>query len=315
MALELASLGGETMGTTWRVHMALPRRTDLRTHHSRIDAVLSRIVAQMSTWEVESNISLFNSAEAGSSHSLPGDFERVLSCALEISKVSKGAFDPTVGELVGIWGFGANARRPDHIGLDTEVIEARRHVGWEAITIKQHSIRQPGGIHLDLSAIAKGYSSDAISESLQEAGINNSLVEVGGELRAAGRKPDGSPWRISVEDAESSDSATPRVIALGEQGVASSGDRWHFNELDNRRVTHTLDPRTGVPVQSRPMTVTVIAASAMLADAWATAMRVLGPAEGLTLAESQGLAVRFHWLEDGHANEAMTDTFKTYLTA
>ncbi len=313
MTVEIASLGGETMGTTWGVHMVAPRKTDLRLHHRRIESLLQGLVQEMSTWEADSVISRFNRAEPGSVHQLPADFAHVLTCAIEIAAQSDGAFDPTVGDLVGVWGFGAHARRPDEIGNPQAVDAARVHVGWRRLELHDSQLRQPGDLQLDLSAIAKGHAADAITRSLQQNGIDHALVEVGGELRASGLKPDGSPWRVAIEDAVDDD--LPRVIALRDQGVATSGDRWHYNDLADRRIAHTLDPREGAPVTCTPMTVTVIADSAMLADGWATAMRVLGPERGARLAHAHALAVRFHWLENDLPREQMSEAFQLLLAA
>lgn len=315
MASELASLGGGTMGTTWRVHMAVSPRADLRACHRRIEAELEAVVQAMSTWLPDSDISRFNRSEAGSEHCLPANFAHVLRCALEVAHLSGGAFDPTVGPLVGLWGFGAHARRPQEIGQPEAVRTAHARVDWTQLTLDRERLRQPGGVQLDLSAIAKGYAADAVSAALAAQGIANSLVEVGGELRAAGRKPDGSAWRIAVEDAIEDINAPPCVIALDAQGVATSGDRWHSLDVGAHRVAHTLDPRRGVPVASQPITVTVIAEDAMHADAWATALRVLGPTAGLALAEQQALAARFHWQDNGRTQAAKTTAFEAYCVA
>lgn len=303
------------MGTTWRVHMAVSPRADLRAQHRRIEAELDAVVQAMSTWLPDSDISRFNRSEAGSEHALPANFAHVLRCALDVARSSQGAFDPTVGPLVGLWGFGAHARRPRDIGQPDEVHAARAQVDWTQLTLSGTQLRQPGGVQLDLSAIAKGYAADAVSAALAAQGIHDSLVEVGGELRAAGRKPDSSAWRIAVEDAAEDVNAPPCVITLGTQGVATSGDRWHSHDVGDLRVAHTLDPRSGTPVTSQPLTVTVVADSAMRADAWATALRVLGPTAGVALAEQQALAVRFHWLENGRAHEAKTQAFEAYCVA
>lgn len=301
------------MGTTWRVHMAVPHRADLRAHHLRIEGVLDTVVAAMSTWAVDADITRFNRADAGTTHTMPEGFRQVLTCALEIAAASQGAFDPTLGELVGIWGFGANACRPQDIGQPQAVKAAQTRYGWQQVQLTGNQLFQPGGLRLDLSAIAKGYAADAISDALCAQGIGDALVEVGGELRARGCKPDGSAWRIAIEDATPSDEVTTRVIALNAQGVATSGDRWHYNDIQDRRVTHTIDPRSASPVTCQPMSVTVLASSAMRADAWATALRVLGPVEGMAMAEQHALAARFHWLDAGVAHEVMTAAFQPHL--
>jgi thiamine biosynthesis lipoprotein len=157
-------------------------------------------------------------------------------------------------------------------------------------------ILQTGGLILDLSAIAKGYGVDAVADALRGRQIQAGLVEVGGELLGFGRKPDGTPWRVLLESSPEEESAAnlpPRVVELVGIAAATSGDRWHSYEHAGERVSHTLDPRTAKPVEHASAGVTVLAASAMEADAWATAMTVLGADAGLALAERLGLAVRF----------------------
>jgi len=315
-ARVLHTLGGETMGTTWSVRLAAARDADLRALHAGIEAQLALVVRQMSTWEPGSDISRYNRAAAGDWQSVPPEFALVLACALEIADASGGAFDPTIGALVGLWGFGAHARSstPDREALAA----ARAHSGWQRIVFDAGNRRvlQPGGLQLDLSAIAKGYAADRIAAHLREAGIADTLVEVGGELHGYGCKPDGQPWRVLVESAPEDDAGTPgppRVLALDGHAVATSGDRWHRYQQHGEQLSHSLDPRSGRPVQRAAAAVTVVAAEAMLADAWATALTVLGSTAGLVLATRLGLAARF--LERGeHAPiETLSPAFQALL--
>lgn len=290
-------LGGETMGTTWQVRLVAARSADLHALHARIEAQLARVVAQMSTWETGSDISRYNRAGPGQWQSLPVEFASVLACALEIAHASGGAFDPTVGRLVGLWGFGAQAR--SDCPTPSELASAQSACGWQQLRFDADSRRllQPGGVQLDLSAIAKGFAVDLLAQTLREAGVGSALVEVGGELYGYGHKPDGTPWRVLVEAGpdEDDDTLEPCVLALTAAAVASSGDRWHQHSRNGLRYTHTLDPRSGQPLAHRQAAVSVVAASAMQADAWATALGVLGKTDGLALAEKLGLPVRYVW--------------------
>jgi len=317
---EVAALGGTTMGTTWRVSLVLRRGRDLHGLHAGIQAALDEVVAQMSNWEPASAISRYNHAARGSRHTLPPAFAHVLSVALEIAQASHGAFDPTVGPMVALWGFGA-AGGPLRIPSQEERVVASARVGWSHLVWDSRSseLLQPGGFELDLSAIAKGYGVDAVVAYLRHAGISAALVEVGGELYGFGRKPDGQPWRVLVESAPEDDAAAaspPRVLILHEQAIATSGDRWHRFEVDDQRYSHTFDPRVGQPVLRAPAAVTVVASDTTHADAWATAMTVLGEREGLALAERLGLAVRFLQRGgDGIAHERMSPAFESLLQA
>lgn len=315
--LEIAALGGATMGTTWRVHAVVRRGRDLHGLHAGIQAALDEVVAQMSTWEADSDISRYNAADAGSRAVLPAGFGHVLEVALEVAAASGGAFDPTVGPMVALWGFGA-ARGPLRIPAADALAAARARVGWQRLhwDVGTRSLLQPGGVALDLSGIAKGHGVDVAGAYLRHAGVAAALVEVGGELHGYGAKPDGQPWRVLVESAPEEDlaSALPaRVLALRDRAVATSGDRWHHFEVDDQRYSHTFDPRLGRPVPGAPAAVTVVAGDAARADAWATAMTVLGHGEGLRLAERLSLPVRFLQREAGAWREHMSPAFEALL--
>ncbi|WP_407352388.1 FAD:protein FMN transferase [Luteimonas sp. R10] len=312
-ANAIADLGGETMGTTWRVRLSVPRTRALRPLHDGIQERLDAVVAQMSPWEPDSDISRYNRAAADTWHALPPEFLAVLQAAIEIAAASDGAFDPTLGALVDLWGFGpggAHPRLPDPAALDA----ARPHCGWRRLELDASGtrLRQPGGLRLDLSAIAKGFGVDAVAADLREAGIDGALVEVGGELRGFGRRPDGEYWRVLVEAVADADEA-PCVLPLDGCAVATSGDRWHRFEHDGRRYSHSIDPRSGAPVADAAAAVTVVAGDAMRADAWSTALTVLGPEDGFALAARHGLAARFAQRGSGGAISRATPAFERLL--
>lgn len=317
--LEVASLGGTTMGTSWRLRLAVRRGRDLHGLHAGVQGVLDGIVAQMSTWESGSDISHYNHAAAGTWQRLPAAFAHVLDVALEVARASDGAFDPTVGPMVALWGFGA-ARGPLRVPTDEARIATLARTGWQRLAWRAEAreLLQPGGLELDLSAIAKGHGVDAVVAYLRHAGVPAALVEVGGELHGYGDKPDGHPWRVLVESAPEEDAASalpPRVLALRDQAVATSGDRWHRFDHDGDRYSHTFDPRLGRPVPGAPAAVTVVASDATHADAWATAMTVLGHVDGLRLAEATGLAVRFLGREGAGLREDLSPAFSALLEA
>lgn len=305
------------MGTQWSVQLADDGRRDLHALHACVTARLDRVVAQMSTWLPTSDLCRFNRAAAGDVVTLPEEFSEVLACGLEIAAASDGAFDPGIGALVGLWGFGAEAATRTPTGA--ECASARARSGWRRIDFDrdQRRLRQPGGLQLDLSAIAKGHAVDLVVQALRGEGICAALVDVGGELFGYGRKPDGSRWRVLVEAGpdEDDDSLPPCLLALDGCAVASSGDRWHHYLRDGRRYTHTLDPRSGQPLPHAPAAVSVIASSAMRADAWATALGVLGPDAGLALAADHGLGARFVQRQGVGLVERMNDAFRARLAA
>lgn len=296
--LAVHTLYGETMGTRWRACIVAGSRTELAPLHDAIQAALDRVVAQMSTWEAESDISRYNRAAAGSVHALPREFAEVLRCALDVAGASGGAFDPTIGPLVALWGFGAHGG--DHrVPGERGIADAMARVGWHRISLGDDgALAQPGGVSLDLSAIAKGHGVDAVVDCLRAHRVDAALVDVGGELRGYGRKPGGAAWQVLVEAAPDAEDDAPCVLALDDAAVATSGVRWHRFDHDGRRYAHTIDPRSGAPVEQAPAAVTVVADDAMHADAWATALTVMGCEQGLAFARERGLAARFV-AEDG----------------
>lgn len=317
-AAGLATLGGETMGTRWSARLAVPASADLHVLHARVQDALDEVVAQMSTWEPDSDISRYRRAPAGSWQPLPESFTRVLDAALDVAAASGGAFDPTVAPLVELWGFG-HTRAPRRVPDPALLEQARAAAGWQRLQRRGdgRELLQPGGLALDLSAIAKGFGADLAAARLRDAGVAAALVEVGGEIRAFGRKPGGSPWQVLVESGPELDTPVdtlpPRVLALDDVAVATSGDRWHHFEQDGMRYSHTFDPRSGAPVRQAATAVTVVAADAMHADAWATALTVMGADEGLRFAQAHGLAARFLSHVQGRPREAMTVAFERHL--
>jgi thiamine biosynthesis lipoprotein len=282
------TLSGTTMGTVWQVRVvAAALAPALRAD---IDAVFARVIAQMSTWEPTSDISRFNQAAADSWFTLSDDFHTVLASALQVAQASGGAYDPTVGALVDLWGFGPGGARP--VPPDpSELNRLHSCSGWHRLSLDsaEQRIRQPGDLFLDLSSIAKGYAVDQIAALLEQQGLRHYLVEIGGELRGAGCKPDGMPWWVEVEVGDQSQSSRT-LLALHDCAVATSGDYRRYREADGRRYSHTIDPRTGFPIESDLASVTVLGVDCMHADAWATALHVLGLHAGLALAESHHLA-------------------------
>ena len=297
----LHTLAGATMGTTWSVRLANPGFAPLEPVQAAVQQALDTVVQQMSHWEADSEISRFNRAEAGTWQVISPEFMEVMACALHWSRASQGAWDPTVGPLVDAWGFGPRANPlADHraqLPHPQRLQAARARVGFERLQLSpaERRVLQPGGAQLDLSGIAKGFGVDLVARTLQRLGFGHFLVEVGGELRASGQRPDGQPWRVQIagvadDGARQPPRAAPRVLPLRDRAVATSGDHWHAFELGGRRYSHTLDPRTGEPVLHRLSSVTVLHAECMQADALATVLTVLGPHEGLAFAQHHGIA-------------------------
>ena len=285
---RVRTLAGTALGTTWQLRLAA--RDDATCGigdgglRVAIAGRLADIVAQMSQWEPTSLLSRFNRAAAGTWFMLPRDFAAVLTAALTIARMTSGAFDPTHGRAAALLGFGAEPMprvEPTHAQLGTALACA----GWQRLAFDPDArcVQQPGGLWLDFSGIGKGFAVDAVTDLLTTYGFEDALVEIGGELAGRGLRPDGQPWWVDLESPPAA-ALPPLRIGLHELAVATSGDYV--------RGAHTLDPRTGRPLPSGVVSTSVLHPRAMLADAWATALTVLGAEAGMAAATREGLAVR-----------------------
>lgn len=312
----ISSFRGTTMGTSWSVNLVAPKSVPLLDALNGVQKELDRVVSQMSTWEADSDLSRFNRAPVGTWHVLPGELVTVLSYALSVAEASGGAYDPTIGPLVNLWGFGPDPKRTAEPAVN-DLDAARSRCGWRQVLVEPEERRvfQPGGLYIDLSAVAKGFGVDQAARYLLKIGVNDFLIEVGGELRGEGAKPDGTPWWVALERPPSGALApTETVAALHGLSIATSGDYRKFTEIDGRRLSHTIDPRTGRPVAGKPASVTVLHADCMRADALATAITVLGADEGMRFAEKQGVAALSLMRTRQGFEERMTPAFAAMLT-
>lgn len=293
---RLIWLTGETMGTGYSVKIvALPVSIDPAVLDRDIAKLLSEVNDLMSTYQADSELSRFNRNRSTDWIAVSAELVEVLEEAEKISRLSGGAFDVTVGPLVNLWGFGPS--------WDTDKIPPAQAVGAERerVNFKRLQIRRTppalrkerGDIYVDLSAIAKGYGVDRIADFLEARGIRNYLVDIGGEERIKGHGPRGGPWRIAIEQPLAGKREVQRIFELDSHGVATSGDYRNYFERDGKRYSHSIDPRTGRPITHKLASVTVVSATAMRADALATALLVLGPEEGFRLAEREQIAALF----------------------
>ena len=314
-APELVEFRGATMGTTWLVKLpALPSGHTREQIQAEIERRLETVSGQMSTYRPDSELSRFNAYDGTDWFPVSADTARVVSAALQVSEASGGAFDVTVGPLVNLWDFGPE-HRDARLPSDEELAAARARVGYRMLEVRPEppALRKSDpAVYVDLSAIAKGFGVDAIVEYLGSIGCESYFAEIGGEIRARGTKPDGSGWKIGIE-APASDRFSPRaaqrIVTLDGQAVATSGDYRNYWELQGRRFSHTIDPRTGRPVEHRLASVSVLAGDCMSADAWATTLMVLGPDDAYNLAVEKNLAVLLIIREDDGFVERSTPGF------
>ena len=309
------SLGGPTMGTTWNARVIAPPGADQADFQSAIEAELAEIVRLFSPWERASEVSRFNAAPEGM-WALSKPFWAFLDATIDLGDETNGAVDPTLGALVDLWGFGPPGPRSPLLPTpsDEEVVDALKVSGWQKLRTNREAgaAMQMGGMKLDFSGLAKGHAVDRVSDRLAAMGATSHLIEIGGELKGRGVKPDAQPWWAEIERVD--DSPAPRtVVALYDLALATSGDYRRAFVHQGRRYPHTIDGSTGRPVDNGLASVSVLHPLGLRADAYATALTVMGPYEGPEFAEAIGLAAHFvHRTERGLV-EIMTPAWRAMM--
>lgn len=294
MSTDLArhALNGPTMGTRWSALFYVAKRFNLAPVQAALQAAVDEVDAQMSTWKPDSDLMRLNAAPVGEWLASPARLTDVLHLGLEIGRASGGAFDIGMGDAVKAWGFGPEAASPERIRAAMTAPRRPAHE-WLEVDRAAGRVRKHAPMMLDLNGIAKGYGVDRLAETLMEFGINSGLVGIDGEVRALGLRPDGEPWTIAVEAPDPDRRAPHSILTLQDAAVATSGDYRHWVEVRGRRLSHTMNPRRGAPLLDAPASVTVVARTCAEADAWATALMVLGAEAGMKLARQRRLDALF----------------------
>ena len=311
-------LSGATMGTTWSVSLGrLPSGMQAEQLQQRLQQRLDRINRLMSTYDPDSELSRFNNQRGTGWFSVSPETAAVVELAQQISVLSNGAFDVTIGPLVDLWGFGPIPRgrqRPS----DRQVELARQQTGYRKLQVR----REPAALRkripelrVDLSAIAKGYAVDQLAELLMTAGVNDLLVEIGGEMRMRGRRPDGTPWRIAIEQPLPGERSVAQVLSLSATGLATSGNYRNFFIEEGQSYAHTIDPNSGRPVRHQLASATVLDPSAARADALATALMVMGEQRAQAFCRRERLAALLLIHQGARIAPVMTDPFRALSVA
>jgi len=309
---------GKTQGTDYTIKtvadvLSGQRREDLER---TIAARLEQIDRAMSNYRSDSEVSRFNNLRDITPFAATADFIEILAIARDVSAATEGAFDVTVAPLVELWGFGP-AGQERRTPTDVEIEHVRQNVGFRNIEInaeKSTITKHNPDIRCDLNAIAQGYTVDKLAADMEAAGFTDYMIEVGGEVRARGHNTSGNVWRIGVEKPIPGKRAIDRVVLLENRALSTSGDYRKYYEKDGVRISHTIDPHTGRPITHRLASVSVIHDQCAVADAYATALMVLGPDKGYDLAQKKGIAALFiiHAGADGFT-EKMTEPFRKAL--
>lgn len=300
------------MGTSYNIKAS--KLPDLLTPNeitAQVKDLLDKINGQMSTYQKDSELSLLNQNASTDWIPVSPELHEVLKEAYKISELSGGVFDVTVGPLVNLWGFG-----PEEMSLsqpdDTVIKDKLNHIGYHRLKFKDEGLfvkKNIPNLYVDLSAIAKGYGVDQVGLLLERLGIMDYMVEIGGEIRVKGKNNQGQPWRIAVEKPTIEKRAIEKILAITDTGMATSGDYRNYFEVDGLRFSHTIDPRTGRPINHKLASVTILSDTSMEADALATSIMVLGPDEGFQFAEKNHIAAFFIIKSDKGFDELMSSAF------
>ncbi len=308
---EVLRLAGPTMGSTFSVRIAGgPFAAGFeRVAFEAVTAALDGVVERMSSYEPGSELARLNRHAATTPFALSAQTLGVVERAQQVARLSEGAFDVTVAPLVGAWGFGA-AAAPRTALPDARALAAP--IGWQSLTLDSvaRQVRKASpALQLDLSGIAKGHAVDRAADALAALGLRHFMVEAGGEIRTRGRNGEGRPWQIAIEKPDAWPPQVQRVVPLAGLSIATSGDYRSYWEHAGRRIHHEIDPRTRAPADHRLASVSVLHEECMAADAWATALFILGPERGRALAEAERLPVLFIVRGPGGLRELASSAF------
>ena len=310
-------LQGSALGTSFLVSViGFPEELDAESVRQDILDVLADLDELASTWRDDSELSALNAALSVDWVSVSAPFCDLLERSLEISRITKGAFDPTVGPLVNLWGFGP-AGPISEPPTDGDIEAAQHRVGFDLVEVdcnEQLVRKDVPDLYVDLSGWAKGHAVDLVAGLLDSRGVENYMVEIGGELRVSGHNRKGRNWAIGIEAPSTSERVPHAIVHVSNTSVATSGDYRNYFEHDGQRYSHTIDPRTGRPVTHSLAAVTVVDASAAFADAMATALLVLGPEDGPELARELDIAAYFLVRDASGIREIATPDFDTLST-
>lgn len=290
---RLEQFGGPTMGSSYSVkYIRSASGLSVDQARNEVEGILAEVDRQMSTYRADSEVERFNALPAGSCMTLPAPMLELVSFAGELSKSSDGAFDMTVEPLLNLWGFGPQSRG-DQVPSAEAIAAVKTEVGQQHLSVRGQELCKDAAVQLDFNSIAAGYAVDRVVTRLGELGVTSALVEITGELKAFGRKPDGAPWRIAIEAPRDDRQVAQKIIQLDGLGVSTSGDYRNYFEKDGKRYSHTLDPKSGAPISHNLAAVTVVHESALRADGLSTLLMVLGPEAGSAYAERHGIAALF----------------------
>jgi thiamine biosynthesis lipoprotein len=290
-------LTGQTMGTSYSVTIVnKPDGIDKQKLKESIEDLLAKVNSQMSNWDRNSEISLFNKNNSDKPIHISQSLFDVITAANDINLKSGGVFDITLTPLINLWGFGTS-KSVTETPTESEIFFALNKVGQKNLLKLNYNEKTLSkikkGVSINLSAIAKGYGIDQLAAMLADMQINRYLIEIGGDLIVSGLNAEDKPWSIGVETPSLTKHSVQSILTIRDKAMATSGDYRNFFEKNGIRYSHIINPNTGKPIRHKTSSVTVLAKNAMLADGWATAMLAMGAEKGMVVANRYQLAVFF----------------------
>lgn len=313
--VSTVKLQGPTMGTQYNItYLATDESPSSEQISAGVSERLEQVNQQMSTYRPDSELSQFNQSRSLTSFPVSAPVRTVVKEAIRLNHLTQGALDVTVGPLVNLWGFGPDAQ-PETIPSDEQLSALKDSVGieWLAVTETGLQKKKPQ-LYVDLSTIAKGWGVDVLANYLSEQGIENYLVEVGGEIRTRGHNSAGQVWRIAIEKPTVEQRVIQTVIQAKDMAMATSGDYRNYHEVDGIRYSHIIDPTTGKPIHHKVVSVTVLDKSSMTADGLATGLMVLGAQKGMDVANQHQIPVLMIVKTPDGYQELASEAFKPYLS-
>ena len=333
---RIVEANGPTMGTSWSVKYVASEQSEVEVLEAITEA-LAAVNQSMSTYIADSELMTLNKADIGETFEASPELFRLVEQAQNLSEMSHGAYDVTVGALVNLWGFGSgksyagqlpdsisedsapaftewmNKGRADRVPDEKAIAQALAETGYQTLILdsKNRTITKTKPVFIDLSSIAKGYGVDAAAQAMEQLGITSYMMEIGGEIRLRGVKPDGDTWKVAVREPVL-ENRIHTIVSLDNRAIATSGDYLNYYEVDGVHFSHLINARTGYPEQHRLASVAVIDDDTGLADAYATMFMILGEEKGIAVAELHGIDAYFiYYTDDGFASRS-TGNFDAY---
>lgn len=318
-AQQQTVLEGKTMGTYWRVSVMALSAEKAQSLKGKIEKQLDADDQLLSTWKPDSALMRFNHSPSLELWPVSPEMADIVTIALRVGARTQGAMDVTVGPLVNLWGFGPD-KQPNKVPEQAQIDAAKARTGLQHLRVinlaqRQYLQKDLPDLFVDLSTVGEGYAADHLARLMEQEGIARYLVSVGGALVSRGMNGSGKPWRVAIQKPTDTENAVQAVVDINGHGISTSGSYRNYYELGGKRISHVIDPQTGRPIDHNLVSVTVIAPTALEADAWDTGLMVLGTQKAQDVVKQEGLAVYMIMREGDKFTTWMSPQFAAFLVS